>query len=178
MVNYRRNLIPGGTYFFTVTLANRRSSVLVGNIAALREAFKKTRIEKPFEIDAIVILPEHLHAIMTLPPADCDYAGRWRRVKGLFTRAMLKSGTSIMRDARGEYQLWERRFWEHTIRDDGDFERHVDYIHFNPAKHGLVQRVADWPYSSFHRYVERGVLPMDWAGVVGGENGSFGEPDS
>ncbi len=176
MVNYRRNLVPGGTYFFTVALANRRSSVLAENVGALRSAFKKTRMEKPFKIDAIVILPEHLHAILTLPPEDCDYAGRWRRVKGLFTRAVLKSGASIMRDVRGEYQLWERRFWEHTIRDDNDFEQHVAYIHFNPVKHKHVQRVADWPYSSFHQFVRLGVLPLDWAGVAGDESGEYGEP--
>jgi putative transposase len=176
MVNYRRNLVRGGTYFFTVALANRRSSVLVNNVDALRQAFLKTRAERPFEIDAIVILPEHLHAIMTLPPEDFDYSGRWRRVKSLFTRAIVKSGASITRDSRSEYQLWQRRFWEHTIRDDADFERHVDYVHFNPVKHNLVSRVADWPHSSFHRYVQRGVLPQDWAGVVRGARGDFGEP--
>jgi putative transposase len=176
MVNYRRNLVPGGTYFFTVALANRRSSVLVDNVDSLRQAFLKARAERPFEIDAIVILPEHLHTIMTLPPADLDYSGRWRRVKGLFTRALVNSGMFIARDSRGEYQLWQRRFWEHTIRDDTDFERHVDYIHFNPIKHNLASRVADWPHSSFHRYVKRGVLPQDWAGVAGAANGSFGEP--
>jgi putative transposase len=176
MVNYRRNLVPGGTYFFTVALANRRSSVLVDNVDSLRQAFLKARTERPFEIDAIVILPEHLHTIMTLPLTDPDYSGRWRRVKGLFTRALVNSGMFIARDSRGEYQLWQHRFWEHTIRDDTDFERHVDYIHFNPIKHNLVSRVADWPHSSFHRYVKRGVLPRDWAGVAGAANGSFGEP--
>jgi putative transposase len=176
MVNYRRNLVPGGTFFFTVALSNRRSLVLVENVALLRQAFQKTRVEKPFAIDAIVILPEHLRAIMTLPPADFDYSGRWRRVKSLFTRAIVNSGVFVARDSRGEYQLWQRRFWEHTIRDDADFERHVDYIHFNPVKHNLVSRVADWPHSSFHRYVQRGVLPQDWAGVVGGAHGNFGEP--
>jgi putative transposase len=176
MVNYRRNLVPGGTFFFTVALANRRSSVLVENVALLREAFRKTRAERPFEIDAIVILPEHLHAIMTLPPSDFDYSGRWRRVKGLFTRAIVKSGAFIAPDSRGEYELWQRRFWEHTIRSDTDFERHVDYIHFNPVKHNLVSRVADWPHSSFHRYVREGVVPNDWAGKIGHAQGSFGEP--
>jgi putative transposase len=177
MVQYRRNLVPGGTYFFTVTLVNRRSSTPVEHIDALRAAFKKTRSEKPFEIDAIVILPEHLHAIITLPVGDADYAGRWQRLKGPFTRAVLKSGASILRDARGEYQLWERRFWEHTIRDDNDFERHVDYIHFNPVKHGHVQRAVDWPYSSFHRFVQRGVLPEDWAGIVSNDgSNAYGEP--
>jgi putative transposase len=149
---------------------------LVENVDALRSAFRKARTEKPFEIDAIVILPEHLHAIITLPAEDSDYSGRWRRVKGLFTRAMARSGASIMRDVRGEYQLWERRFWEHMIRDDGDFERHVDYIHFNPVRHRHVQRVADWPHSSFHRFVQHGVLPLDWAGDAGGESGEYGEP--
>jgi putative transposase len=176
MVNYRRNRVAGGTFFFTVALANRRSSVLVENIVLLRQAFRVTKAERPFEVDAIVILPEHLHAIMMLPPADHDYSGRWRRVKSLFTRAILNSGACIARDLRGEYQLWQRRFWEHTIRDDADFERHVDYIHFNPVKHNLVPRVADWPHSSFHRYVRKGVLPQDWAGVVRGTNDSFGEP--
>ena len=95
MVNYRRNLVPGGTFFFTVALSNRRSSVLVENVALLRQAFQTTRIEKPFEIDAIVILPDHLHAMMTLPPTDLDYSGRWRRVKGLFTRAILNSGAGF-----------------------------------------------------------------------------------
>jgi len=176
MVNYRRNLVRGGTYFFTVALANRRSSALVKNVDSLRQAFKRTRTERPFDIDAIVILPEHLHAVITLPPTDFDYSGRWRRIKSLFTRAILNSGASVTRDSRGEYRLWQRRFWEHTIRDDADFERHVDYIHFNPIKHNLVLRVADWPHSSFHRYVQRGVLPRDWAGVVGGARGDFGEP--
>jgi putative transposase len=176
MVRYRRNLIQGGTYFFTVALANRRSSALVESVDALRSAFRKTRTEKPFEIDAIVVLPEHLHAIITLPEDDCDYSGRWRRLKGLFTHALLKSGASIMRDARGEYQLWERRFWEHTIRDDRDFERHVDYIHFNPVKHGHVQKVAAWPHSSFRPFVQHGLLPADWAGDAGGESGEYGEP--
>ena len=100
-----------------------------------------------------MILPEHLHAIMTLPPADFDYSGRWRRIKSLFTRAIVNSGVHLTRDSRGEYQLWQRRFWERTIRDDADFEQHVDYIHFNPVKQSLVSRVADWPHSSFHRYV-------------------------
>jgi putative transposase len=176
MVNYRRNLVPGGTFFFTVALANRRSSALVKHVASLRQAFQKTRVERPFEIDAIVILPEHLHAIMTLPPEDSDYSGRWRRVKSLFTRAVVNSGVFIARDSRREYQLWQRRFWEHAIRDDADFERHVDYIHFNPVKHNLVSQVADWPHSSFHRFVQRGVLPQDWAGVVRDANGAFGEP--
>jgi putative transposase len=176
-VGYRRSFVPGGTFFFTVALSNRRSSILVDNIVSLRQAFRVTRGERPFEIDAIVILPEHLHAVMTLPAADSDYSGRWRRLKSLFTRAIAKSGVLITQDSRGEYQLWQRRFWEQTIRNDHDFARHVDYIHYNPVKHGLVLRVADWPHSSFHRYVRQGALPTDWAGVVEESGEGFGEPN-
>ncbi|HEY4918551.1 MAG TPA: transposase [Xanthobacteraceae bacterium] len=177
MVHYRRNLAKGGTFFFTVALADRRASALVDHAAVLREAFRVTRRERPFAIDAIVVLPEHLHAIMTLPQDDADFSGRWRRIKSWFTREIVGSGKVISRDRRGEHVLWQRRFWEHTVRDETDFARHVDYVHFNPVKHGLVSCVSDWPYSSFHRYVRRGVLPHDWGGVVRGEAGrSFGEP--
>jgi len=99
-----------------------------------------------------------------LPPADADYSGRWRSIKSRFTRALMKSGVNLMRNARGEYHLWQRRYWEHTVRDQEDLLRHVDYIHFNPVKHGWVQRVQDWPYSSFHKYVRQGICPQDWAG--------------
>jgi putative transposase len=177
MVHYRRNLARGGTFFFTVALADRRASALADNAAALREAFRVTRRERPFAIEAIVVLPEHLHVIMTLPQDDADFSGRWRRIKSWFTREIVRSGKAISRDRRGEYVLWQRRFWEHTVRDETDFARHVDYVHFNPVKHGLVSRVSDWPYSSFHRYVRSGVLPSDWGGVVrGGPARSFGEP--
>jgi putative transposase len=152
VVRYRRNFVPGGTYFFTVTLADRRSATLVTHIGALRAAFRIARRERPFAIDAIVILPEHLHVIITLAPDDADFPGRWRRIKSLFTRSLAAAGAIFPGDDGGAYRLWQRRFWEHTIRDDGDFARHVDYIHINPLKHRLVTRVIDWPYSSFHRY--------------------------
>src|SRR5690242_15100633 len=145
MVRYRRNLICGGTFFFTVTLADRRSSVLVDQIASLRAAFRLTRRERPFAIDAIVVLPDHLHTIMTLPPEDADFSGRWRRIKALFTHSVAQRGMPISRNPRGEFDLWQRRFWEHSIRNEGDFAPHVDYIHFNPVKHGLTTRVNDWP---------------------------------
>jgi putative transposase len=138
MVQYRRNYVPGGTFFFTVTLDDRRSSVLVDHVALLRAAFRKTRGERPFAIDAIVILPDHLHAIMTLPPGDSDFSDRWRRIKGAFMRGVVATGVAVSRDHRSEYNLWQKRFWEHTIRDDGDFERCADYIHFNPVKHGVI----------------------------------------
>jgi putative transposase len=175
MVRYRRNNLAGGTFFFTVTLADRRASALVDHIDALRAAFHVARSERPFEIDAIVVLSEHLHAILTLPQDDADFSGRWRRIKGHFSSALIQSGAALRRRANGELALWQRRFWEHTIRDDRDFEHHVDYIHFNPVKHGLVPRVVDWPHSSFHRYVRHGILPADWAGDAADRGGDFGE---
>jgi putative transposase len=122
-----------------------------------------------------VVLPDHVHTIMTLPPRDADFPGRWRRIKGLFTRTAVAAGATAARNRKGEYSLWQRRFWEHTIRDEEDFARHVDYIHFNPVKHGLVRRVRDWPYSSFHRYVRSGLLPADWGGSIRHDSGGFGE---
>jgi putative transposase len=175
MVGYRRNFVPGGTFFFTVTIADRRSKVLVEGIDLLREALRVTRRERPFTIDAIVFLPDHLHAIFTLPPDDSDFSGRWRRIKGYFSSSLIESSAELHRRPNGDLALWQRRFWEHTIRDENDFARHVDYIHFNPVKHGLVQRVSDWSYSSFHRYVSDGILPSDWAGDAGQSNDGFGE---
>src|SRR5258708_995062 len=135
MVRYRRNFVPGGTYFFTVTLADRRASALVDYISALRAPFPKTPNERPFTIYAIVILPDHLHTILTLPSADPDFSRRWQRIKGRFTTAVIAAGATIRRSRKGEYSLWQSRFWEHTIRDEEDFSRHVDYIHYNPVKH-------------------------------------------
>jgi putative transposase len=174
MVRYRRNFVPGGTFFFTVTLADRRSRMLTEHVAHLRMAFREARRQRPLTIDAIVILPEHLHAVMTLPANDTNFSARWQRIKGLFTRRVA-TGFPFVRDRRGEYGLWQKRFWEHTIRDDDDFARHIDYIHFNPVKHGLVSRVSSWRYSSFHRYVKSGLLPADWGGDVAISDGSFGE---
>jgi putative transposase len=139
-------------------------------------AFRRTRRERPFSVEAIVVLPDHLHAILTLPDGDADYSGRWRRIKALFSRHMARSGAQLKPNRKGEYALWQRRFWEHTVRDDDDFERHVDYIHFNPVHHGLVSRVCDWPYSSFHAYLRRGVLPVDWGGDISDSAFSAGEP--
>jgi putative transposase len=166
MVRYRRNHVEGGIYFFTLGLEDRRSTALVDHIGQLRAAFRAARQERPFTIDAIVILPDHLHAILTLPQEDSDFVGRWRRVKGYFSTRLLAAGTAIRRHANGELALWQRRYWEHTIRDEDDFARHIDYIHYNPVKHGLVTRGHDWPHSSFHLYVRRGLLLQDWAGDV------------
>lgn len=173
MVNYRRATVPGASYFFTVTLRDRRSSILVEQIAALREALQTTRRARPFRIDAMTVLPDHIHAIWTLPPDDHDYSGRWRAIKAGFTRATRKRGASLHADRRGEYGLWQRRFWEHLIRDHTDFARHVEYIHFNPVRHGLVERPADWPWTSLHRYIRQGIVAPDWATDT--DEGRFGE---
>jgi REP-associated tyrosine transposase len=175
MVRYRRNLIEGGTFFLTATLADRTSSALTDYIALLRRAFRLTRREHPFTIDAVVVLPDHMHIIMTLPPEDANFPIRLSLIKRRFTGAIAKTGAKIARHPNREAALWQRRYWEHTIRDDVDFERHVDYVHFNPVKHGHVTRVSDWPYSSFHRFVQRGILPEDWAGDSSQTYASFGE---
>jgi putative transposase len=174
MTNYRRNFVPGGSYFFTLNLAERRLPLLTDHIGSLRVAFRDTRARHPFTIEAIVILPDHLHAIWTLPDGDKDFATRWRLIKSAFSRS-LPSGERISasRARKGERGIWQRRYWEHTLRDEPDFERHADYIHFNPVKHGYVTRVDHWPYSSFQRMVRLGVYPQDWAGGV--EGADFGE---
>lgn len=166
MVMYRRAWVPGGTFFFTVTLADRRAHTLTTHVGLLREAFRITHRQRPFTIEAIVILPDHLHTLWTLPTGDTDYPTRWQAIKTRFTQQLATLGP-LPRHANGEPKVWQRRYWEHTIRDDSDYARHVDYIHFNPVKHGHAARVGDWPHSSFHRYVQRGDLPADWAGGGG-----------
>jgi putative transposase len=165
MPNYRRNRVPGGTYFFTVNLRDRRGDLLVAEIAALRAAVRQTRRRRPFYIDGWVVLPDHTHCLWTLPPGDTDYSGRWRAIKGAFARSlpMTEARSSVQR-RRGERGVWQRRFWEHTIRDDDDYAAHMDYIHFNPVRHGLVAEVSAWPFSSFHRCVARGIYPACWVG--------------
>ena len=175
MVLYRRKRLAGGSYFFTVTLHDRQNRTLTDEIDLLRTAFRETQHHRPFVINAIVILPEHLHSVWTLPPDDADYSGRWRSIKSRFTRALRNKGRPLPRHANGEYALWQRRFWEHTLRNEQDLERHVNYIHYNPVKHGYVPTAAAWPYSSFHRYVKQGLLPEDWAGGIEVKAGEFGE---
>lgn len=165
MTAYRRNFVPGGCFFFTVNLAERRRSLLVDHLDILRAAFHETHRRHPFTMDAIVILPDHLHAVWTLAEADADFAMRSRLIKSTFSRGMARGERiSASRAAKGERGIWQRRYWEHTIRDEEDFARHIDYVHINPVKHGLVKRVCDWTPSSFHRYVELGHYPIDWAG--------------
>jgi putative transposase len=119
-------------------------------------------LRHPFTIGDIVVLPDHLRAIWSLPDEDINYSVRWQLLKSLFTRKLRKSGVRLARNPKGEYNVWQKRFWEHAIRNEQDLHRHIDYIHYNPVKHGWVDHVKDWPYSSFHRYVENGLLERDW----------------
>jgi putative transposase len=178
MIYYRRNYVGGAGYFFTVNLADRRSHLLVEYIDELRAAFRDVQQRHPFTLDAVVVLPDHLHAIWTLPDGDADFSVRWRLIKSTFSRALPRNeGISRSRIEKGERGIWQRRFWEHTLRDERDFERHADYIHFNPVKHGHVRCVKDWPHSSFARMVRSGAYPEDWAGESVGEDNDFGERD-
>jgi putative transposase len=177
VTGYRRNFVPGGSYFFTVNLAERRRRLLIQHIEALRAAFRYARHRHPFAIDAIVVLPDHLHAIWTLPEGDSDFALRWRLIKATFSRFLPRvEPVSLSRSRKGERGVWQRRYWERTLRDEEDFVRHADYIHFNPVKHSLVGQVKDWPHSSFHRLVRLGVYPADWGGELDKKGeGGFGE---
>ncbi|AXQ28616.1 transposase [Solimonas sp. K1W22B-7] len=166
-MRYRRASAPGGTYFFTVNLADRSSRLLVDRVDDLREAVRLVKQRHPFEIPGWVVLPDHLHAVWALPPDDADFSTRWTLIKGGFARR-IEPGEFVRssRERKGERGIWQRRFWEHQIRDEDDLERHLDYIHINPVKHGCVSRAADWQWSSIHRYVRAGDLSPDWAADV------------
>ena len=165
MRTYIRSRQAGGWYFFTVNLAERHNNdLLVRNVTSLRAAFRQVRSDHPFEIDALVVLPDHLHCLWRLPPGDDEYPKRWRLIKACFSRSIEGGeGISPSRARKGERGIWQRRYWEHAIRDEEDYRRHMDHIHYNPVKHGYVHGVREWPYSSFHRWVGRGDYPADWA---------------
>ncbi|SCK22212.1 transposase [Vogesella sp. LIG4] len=166
MASYRRMFVAGGTYFLTVTLLERGSCLLVTHIDALRDAVRQTQRVRPFGIDGWVVLPDHFHCLITLPPGDDDFSNRIKAIKIRFVRQLAASEErNAVRVRKGERGIWQRRFWEHVIRDQTDFNRHLDYIHRNPLKHGLVTHVAAWPYSTFHRYLAAGVYQSDWCGV-------------
>ncbi|QSA97578.1 transposase [Methylococcus sp. EFPC2] len=174
MTNYRRHFVPGGSYFFTVVAADRPQGLLTKHMGLLRKSFKTVMEEKPFVIDAMVVLPDHLHCLWTLPPEDKDYSTRWKNIKALFSKGLQKTeARSESRISKGERGIWQRRYWEHAIRDDEDYARHVDYIHYNPIKHGYVEKLIDWPHSSFHRYVKAGIYTSDWAASSGIEDLDF-----
>jgi putative transposase len=165
MRTYKRIKVGGATYFFTVNLAERSGSgLLTTYVENLRSAVQTVKRAHPFAIDAMVVLPDHLHALWTLPADDHDYATRWRLIKGYFSKALPpQENVSASRLRKGERGIWQRRYWEHLIRDELDLHRHLDYIHFNPVKHGYVSHPADWPHSSFLRFVEGGYYPLNWA---------------
>jgi putative transposase len=181
MSHYRRADQTGGTFFFTVVTYRRQRFLCDDDVrVALRNAIRQVRVKRDFRIDAWVLLPDHLHCIWTLPEGDSDFSMRWSRIKRIVTqrcgaRLLKRDWMTRSKKHHRESTLWQRRFWEHVIRDDEDYRAHVDYIHYNPVKHGLVRRMSDWPYSSFHRYVNEGVYAPDW-GVRYANNFDVGEP--
>ena len=160
-MHYRRAQIPGATYFFTVNLANTKLSLLVDNIELLKEAIRHVKMTHPCEIVAMVVLPD---------------ATRWALINAGFSRGLPKNERiSKSRQSKGERGLWQRRYWQHLIRDDDDLARHIDYIHYHPVKHGYVSRVADRPHASTHRYIRGGIVPSDWAREGNSGGNSWGE---
>ncbi len=160
---YRRVFIPGGTYFITMNLLNRKTNLLVEHIDKLRNSFQRVQRLYPFEIIAIVILPEHFHMMIHLPENDSNYSLRIRCIKALFSMQLAKKeAISPSRKKKSERGIWQRRFWEHTIRNQNDYDKHLSYIHYNPVKHGYVQNAIDWPYSSIHRFIKAGLLTENW----------------
>ncbi|MBI2397068.1 MAG: transposase [Xanthomonadales bacterium] len=165
MPNYRRPKVPGATWFLTMALADRTSDLLVRRIDLLRVAFQGMRRRHPFEVVAMVVLPDHLHAVWSLPQGDSDYSLRVGQMKGAFSHAVGEQGwCRASHGQRRERGIWQRRFWEHLIRDERDLRAHIDYVHRNPVKHGLVAQCADWPHSTFARQVARGDFGPDHGG--------------
>ncbi|MCH9022693.1 MAG: transposase [Planctomycetes bacterium] len=168
MTDYRRAKASGQYYFFTVVTYDRRELFYEDDARrCLRHAWRVVREKRPFELTAVCLLPDHLHCVWKLPQGDADFSTRWSSIKGVFTREYLKQGgrdglRNVSRQRRREAAVWQRRFWEHQIRDEDDLQHHVDYIHFNPVKHGLVTKVADWPWSTYHRYVKMGGYGGEW----------------
>jgi len=171
MPEYRRKYVAGGTYFFTV-VTYRRQPLLTTELGrrSLREALLTVKKQSPFKLFAICLLPDHLHCVWLLPRGDSDYSSRWKRIKREFSMRWLAGGgteaeVTLAERHEARRGIWQPRFWEHTVRDEEDLERCVDYLHWNPRKHGLVRRVRDWPYSSFHRFVRAGQYDLDWGGT-------------
>lgn len=167
-MDYRRAWHAGGIYFFTVNCLQRNNNdILIRNIDHLKQVISKVKKTHQFKIHAWVVLPEHMHCVIELPGNDADFATRWRLIKMLFSKGISKGEyRSEVRKQRRERGIWQRRYWEHLIRDEADYQAHMDYVHINPVKHGLVKRVKDWPYSTFHRLVEQGTYSEDWGGGV------------
>jgi len=167
MSYYRRANFPGGYYFFTVVAFNRRNLFAEESAReCLRHAWSEIKKQRPFELIALCLLPNHLHCIWKLPDNDADFSTRWSSIKGIFSREYLKNGGLVgdrnkSRERQREAALWQRRFWEHQIRDEDDLQKHINYIHYNPLKHGLVESLEDWPWSTYHRFVKDGFYGED-----------------
>lgn len=178
---YRRAKTPGGTYFFTVVTYRRRPIFTKSQSREiLRQVIHGVRQSHPFTIDAWVLLPDHFHCLWTLPEGDADYSKRWGLIKSGFSKKAKQlfhheEWMNQSKQRHRESTIWQRRFWEHHVRDEQDYRNHVDYLHYNPVKHGLVEHVEAWPYSTFHRYVEKGVYPKDWGNNCNKLNGDYGE---
>jgi len=182
MTDYRRAFVAGGCYFFTVVAQDRRPLFAdADNVARLREGFRRVRVKHPFEIDAVAVLPDHLHTVWRLPEGDADYPLRWRKVKHFFSIGVEPGRVCVSLSRRREKGIWQRRYWEHAMRDASDWQRHVDYVHFNPVKHGYVTRPGDWPYSSFGRAVAAGWYSPGWGeempASLGGVEREWGEQE-
>ncbi len=187
MSNYRRARVTGASYFFTVNLAQKGKALLTDHIDELRAAFSVTMRERPFVCDAIVILPDHIHAVWTMPKGDADFSTRWGAIKARFTRQVKsnrrvglyptddqKIGQTVgwnptlrspSKNRKGDAGIWQRRYWEHCIRDERDYRNHLEYCWGNPVKHGFVERAVDWPFSSLHREIARGAISPEWRGM-------------
>ncbi len=169
MPNYRRDQTPGGTWFFTVVAFKRRPIFCQQQFReSLQRSIIRTGEVLPFKINAWVLLPDHLHCVWTLPDNDAEFSMRWKLIKQYVSRECQSyfpghDDFSVAKKKRRESSIWQRRFWEHRIRSERDFAKHLDYLHFNPVKHGHCNNPADWPYSSFHRYQAKGFYPKDWA---------------
>lgn len=174
MAQYIRPKVTGARVFFTLCLAARGSDLLVAEIAALRRAVAQTQRERPFGIAAWVVLPDHLHCVWQMPVGDREFGVRWGAIKGRFSHGLTAQVRSQSKIRKGEKGIWQRRYWEHHIREDADFEAHVRYCWGNPVRHGLVRRPLDWPYSSIHRDVRLGLVPPEWSGATADR--VFGEP--
>ncbi len=162
-MKYRRADIKGGTYFFTINLADRQNTLLVDEFDKLRASINKVKQRHPFILDALVVLPDHLHLMITLPEGDDDFATRLMLIKSGFSRQIPKTEKiESSRESKRERGIWQRRYWEHLIRDETDFERHVDYIHYNPVKHGYVERAVDCEFTTIHSFIEKDLLTADW----------------
>lgn len=162
-MHYRRAKAMGGTYFFTVNLADRTKKYLTDYIDTFRDILNNVKQKHPFILDALVLLPDHLHAIWTLPANDYNYATRWKLIKSNFSRQIPRQEKiNNSRIKKGERGIWQRRYWEHQIRDFRDYENHINYIHYNPVKHGYTMNPIDWPYSSIHSHISKGIINSDW----------------